>query len=63
MILKRTPVQSGETDAKGRIQFKELEPKSYFMHVAKGDMTNIGRGVRTAKLIAKKKNILNVVIE
>ena len=61
--FEENPVQSGLTDEKGRVQFKNLEPTSYFMHVTKGDLTNIGRGVRTAKLIAKKKNILNVVIE
>lgn len=56
-------VQTGETNAKGKVNFKKLEPAAYFMHVEKGDMTNIGRGVKTAKLIAKKKNRLNVVIE
>lgn len=56
-------VQSGTTDKKGRVTFKDLTPMSYFMHVEKDDMTNIGRGVKTSKLLAKKKNKLNVIIE
>ena len=56
-------VQTATTDEKGRVIFKELEPRSYFMLASKGDLTNIGRGVKTTKLIAKKKNMLNVVIE
>ena len=56
-------VQTGETNAKGKVSFKKLEPTAYFMHVEKDDMSNIGRGVKTTKLIAKKKNKLNVVIE
>ncbi len=57
------PVQSGETDEKGRIIFKELQPVSYFMDVRKGDLNNDGRGVQTTKLIAKKKNIVATIIE
>jgi uncharacterized protein (DUF2141 family) len=57
------PVQSATTDEKGRVLFYELEPKSYFMTVTKDDLTNAGRGTQTSKLIAKKKNIINVVIE
>lgn len=56
-------VQTGETNGKGKVSFKKLEPTAYFMHVEKGELTNIGRGVKTTKLVAKKKNRLNVVIE
>ncbi|MEQ9229629.1 MAG: Ig-like domain-containing protein [Cyclobacteriaceae bacterium] len=56
-------VQSGTTDEKGRVKFTELASMAYFMHVKKGDLTNIGRGVQTSKLISKKKNMLNVIIE
>lgn len=51
------------TDRKGRVIFKDLEPISYYMHVEKGDLTNIGLGVKTVKLVSKKKNKLNVIIE
>jgi len=57
------PIQSGTTDEKGRITFKELNPVSYYMDVRKGDMNNDGRGVQTTKLIAKKKNMLATIIE
>lgn len=56
-------VATGKTDEKGRVLFKDLEPVAYFMHVEKGDNTNMGRGVKTAKLISKKKNKVNVVIQ
>ncbi len=56
-------VQSGTTDKKGRVKFTKLASMAYFMHVEKGELTNIGRGVQTSKLISKKKNILNVIIE
>lgn len=57
------PVQSGETDEKGKIMFKELKPVSYFMDVRKNDLNNDGRGVQTTKLIVKKKNIVATIIE
>ena len=56
-------IQSGTTDKKGRVTFKNLTPIAYYMYVEKGEMTNIGRGIKTTKLISKKKNRLNVIIE
>ena len=57
------PVQSGETDEKGRIVFKELDPVSYFVDARTEDLSNDGRGVQTTKLIAKKKNLIATIIE
>lgn len=57
------PVQTATTDAKGRVLFYELEPIAYYMTVTKDDLTNAGRGTQTTKLIEKKKNLINVVIE
>ena len=57
------PVQTATTDDKGRVLFYELEPMAYYMTVTKDDLTNAGRGTKTTKLIAKKKNLVNVVIE
>jgi hypothetical protein len=57
------PVKSAVTDDKGRVLFYELEPRSYYMLVRKGELNNIGRGEQTSKLVEKKKNMLNVVIE
>jgi hypothetical protein len=56
-------VQTAETDAKGRVLFYELEPIAYYMTVTKDDLTNAGRGTQTSRLVAKKKNMINVVIE
>ena len=56
-------IQTGETDEKGCVLFKELEPVSYFMDARKGDQNNDGRGVQTTKLIAKKKNMVATIIE
>ena len=56
-------VQVMVTDEKGEVLFRDMEPVTYFMLVTKGDLSNIGGGVQTSKLIAKKKNMLNVVIE
>lgn len=57
------PVQTGVTDSKGRITFKDLEPKSYFIDARKNDMNNDGEGVQTASLEEGKLNKVNTVIE
>ena len=56
-------VQSGETNEKGQIIFKKLQPVSYYLDARKGDLSNDGRGVQTTKLIAKKKNLIATIIE
>ena len=55
--------QTEQTDEKGRIIFKNLSPRSYFLDARKGEMNNDGRGIQTSKLIEKKKNKLTVIIE
>ena len=52
-----------KTDKKGRVTFKDLKPRVYFIHAKKGDATNVGRGVQTEKLAEGKVNKLNTVIE
>ncbi len=52
-----------KTDKKGRVTFKNLESRAYFIHAKKGDATNVGRGVQTEKLEQGKVNKLNTVIE
>ena len=44
------------TDAKGRVTFKNLEEKQYFVQVIKGDANNYGDAEQTAKLIKGKVN-------
>ena len=53
----------GQTDDKGKIVLSDLESVIYYIHVEKNDLSNIGRGVQTNKLKAKRKNIVNVIIE
>ena len=54
---------SQKTDKKGRVTFKKLGSRVYYIHAKKGDATNVGRGVQTEKLAEGKVNKLNTVIE
>lgn len=57
-------VQDAQTsDEKGRVTFKELESRVYFIDARKGDMNNNGAGVQTDKLIDNRLNKVNIVIE
>lgn len=56
-------VQSAETDKKGRVTFKELEPIAYYMDARMDDKNNNGAGVVTAELEEGKLNKVNTVIE
>jgi len=51
------------TDAKGRVTFKKIAPVSYFIDARKGDQSNDGEGVQTAKLKEGRLNKVNTVIE
>ena len=51
------------TDNKGRVTFKDLEEKVYFINAVKGDMNNYGMGVQTGKLEKGKVNKVTIVIE
>lgn len=51
------------TDKKGRVTFTKLEPKSYFIHAVKGDLSNAGEGVATAVLEEGRMNKVNIVIQ
>ena len=51
------------TDKKGRVVFKDLEEKTYFINAVKGDMNNYGMGVQTGKLEKGKVNKVTIVIE
>ena len=50
------------TDEKGRVTFKDIEAKSYFIQAKKGDSSNYGGGEMTDVLTKNKLNKLNVVI-
>jgi hypothetical protein len=57
------PVQSGTTDAKGIVRFKELEAKEYFVKVEKGDLNNFGGGEKIGKLVENRINKVNIIVE
>ena len=50
------------TDSKGRVTFKNLEEKRYFIQAVKDDMNNYGEGEQTDKLKKGKVNKFNVII-
>ena len=62
-INSENPLTSKLTDEKGRVKFKDMEPRIYFLDVRKGDKSNDGRGSQTDKLNEGKTNKVNVVIE
>ncbi len=56
-------IDSGVTDKKGRVTFKDLEPVSYYLDARTGEMNNDGKGAKTAELLEGKINTVNTVIE
>lgn len=59
----KNPVQTLKTDNKGRVTFKDVKPRAYFIEAKKGDKNNNGEGVLTGKLSEGKTNKVNTVIE
>ena len=55
--------ESQVTDDKGRVTFKDLEPKVYHVYAEKGKMNNNNLGVQTDTLVAKKLNKVAIVIQ
>ena len=51
------------TDAKGRVTFKNLGEKQYFVQAIKGDANNYGDAEQTGKLLKGKLNKFNIVIQ
>lgn len=51
------------TDEKGRVTFKNLEEKQYYVQVIKGDDNNYGDAEQTSKLKKGKINKFNIVIQ
>lgn len=51
------------TDEKGRVTFKNLEEKQYYVQVVKGDANNYGDAEQTSKLQKGKINKFNIVIQ
>ncbi len=56
-------VATGTTDKKGRVKFKDLQPKAYYIDARFEDMNNDGKGVESGDLAPGKLNKVNIVIE
>ncbi|HAA13552.1 MAG TPA: hypothetical protein DCE41_18415 [Cytophagales bacterium] len=52
-----------ETNEKGRVSFKKLEPTVYFLDVTMGDLNNVGLAVQTDTLKSNLINKVNIIIE
>jgi len=55
-------IEQQTTDKKGRVMFKSLERKDYFIHATKGDMDNVNNGVQTGNLEEGKVNKVVIII-
>jgi len=56
-------MDSQQTDRKGRVTFKNLQPKTYFVLAEKGDLNNNAAGVQTDILQEGRLNKVNIIIE
>lgn len=57
------PVQSGVTDAKGVVKFKDLDAIPYFVKAQKDDKDNAGGGEKIETLVANRINKVTIVIQ
>ncbi|MFY0652955.1 MAG: carboxypeptidase regulatory-like domain-containing protein [Cyclobacteriaceae bacterium] len=55
--------ESDKSDGKGRVTFKKVEARKYFIHAKKGDKDNVGEVVSTAKLKEGRMNMVNTIIK
>ncbi|BDD08760.1 hypothetical protein FUAX_11920 [Fulvitalea axinellae] len=62
-LNEKNPIAMLKTDAKGRVTFKKLSPKAYYIMAKKGDKTNEGGGEKTFKLVSGRLNKINIVIQ
>jgi hypothetical protein len=50
------------TDSKGRVLFKELESRPYYLNASKGEDNNYGDGEMVDTLVENRKNKVTVII-
>ncbi|MBR9999742.1 MAG: carboxypeptidase regulatory-like domain-containing protein [Cyclobacteriaceae bacterium] len=50
------------TDKKGRVLFKQLESRPYYVNASKGDDNNYGDGEMVDTLVENRKNKVTVII-
>ncbi len=60
---EENPVASGETNAKGFIQFKNLKEQKYYLLISKGDLNNHQTANETDVLRMKGKNRFEIMID
>jgi hypothetical protein len=60
---EQNPVQTGTTDEKGVVKFKELKAQEYLVLAKKGDKNNFGGGEKTGALVANRINKVNIIID
>lgn len=60
---EQNPVQTGTTDEKGIVKFKELKAQGYFVLAKKGDANNFNGGEKVGELVANRINKANVIIQ
>ncbi|NOT74080.1 MAG: carboxypeptidase regulatory-like domain-containing protein [Cyclobacteriaceae bacterium] len=60
---EKNAAETGTTDAKGVIRFKNLKGIAYYVLARKGDKDNAGGGEQTGKLEEKKFNKATIVIQ
>jgi hypothetical protein len=51
-----------QTDQKGRVLFKDLQAKAYYISAVKGDDNNYGDGEMVDTLIENRKNKVTIII-
>ncbi len=51
------------TDTKGRVLFKDLEARPYYVNAHKGDENNYGEGEMVDTLVENRKNKVTVIIQ
>lgn len=51
-----------KTDKKGRVTFKKLETKPYYVNVEKGELNNHGEAEMVDTLIENRKNKVTIII-
>lgn len=62
--LEQNPVDETQvSDKKGRVKFSKLEPKVYFIHAEKEDISNVGAGVQTGDLQKGRINKSTLILE
>lgn len=62
-LASKNPFATLRTDKRGRVTFKEVLPKSYFVEASFEGMNNNGYGVKTYELSEGKINKVNTVIQ